>query len=159
MDCNVFPGSHLVTPRRWYNHHGVYIGNGRVVHYAGFSRMLHRGPIEETSLEGFARHFGFRVQPQVAAAFSPEEIVRRATARIGENRYDMLSNNCEHFCVWCVCGQARSTQVERLQRFPARVVGLVVGVVGALSRLAESLFGNDALARRTPGRRVPQAGA
>ena len=88
----------------------------------------------------------------------PEEIVLRATARIGENRYDMLSNNCEHFCVWCVCGQARSAQVERLRRFPARVVGLVVGLVGALSCLAESLFGNDALARRTPGGRVSQAG-
>ena len=155
MNCNVSPGAHLVTPRRWYDHHGIYIGNGRVVHYAGFSGMFHRGPIEETSLEAFARDFGFRVQPHVAAAFSPDEIVRRATARIGENRYAMLSNNCEHFSIWCVCGQARSPQVERLRRYPADVVGRVAG---ALSRLARSLFGSDALARTTPGQRVPESG-
>ena len=148
MDCNVSLGAHLVTPRKWYNHHGVYVGNGRVVHYAGFSRRFHRGPVEETSLEAFARQFGFSVQPPVAAAFPPDEIVRRATARIGESRYDVLSNNCEHFSFWCVCGQARSTQVERFRKYPVQVATLVVD---ALSRLAGSMFGKDALASRTPG--------
>jgi hypothetical protein len=155
MDCNIFPGAHLVTPRRWYSHHGIYIGNGRVVHYAGLSSLLRRGPIEETSLEDFAQHFGFRVQPYAEAAFSPEEIVLRAMARMGENLYDMLSNNCEHFCVWCVCGQARSAQVERFRRYPARVVALVAS---ALNRLAGALFGNDALAPGTPGNESAQAG-
>ena len=28
-------GAHLVTPRRGYTHHGIYVGNGIVIHYAG----------------------------------------------------------------------------------------------------------------------------
>lgn len=41
------PGAHLTTPRRGYVHHGIYAGDGRVVHYAGFSRILRRGPVEK----------------------------------------------------------------------------------------------------------------
>ena len=31
MDNNIPLGAHLVTPRKWYSHHGVYVGNGRIV--------------------------------------------------------------------------------------------------------------------------------
>ena len=31
-------GSHVVTSRRGYTHHGIFVGDGRVVHYAGLSR-------------------------------------------------------------------------------------------------------------------------
>src|SRR5688572_3798471 len=46
-------GAHLVTPRGWYEHHGIYVGEGRVVHYAGYCQGLHTGPMEEVSLEAF----------------------------------------------------------------------------------------------------------
>jgi lecithin:retinol acyltransferase len=36
-------GAHLVTPRRAYTHHGIYVGLGRVVQYGGLSRGLGRG--------------------------------------------------------------------------------------------------------------------
>jgi Lecithin retinol acyltransferase len=31
---------------------------------------------------------------------------------VGEDRYRLLTNNCEHFCEWCLHGAARSFQVE-----------------------------------------------
>lgn len=31
-------GAHVVTPRRWYTHHAIYVGRGRVVQYRGWSR-------------------------------------------------------------------------------------------------------------------------
>jgi hypothetical protein len=34
-------------------------------------------------------------------------------SRIGENNYRLLSNNCEHFCEWCLRGEHRSEQVDR----------------------------------------------
>ncbi|MBP4061169.1 lecithin retinol acyltransferase family protein [Aeromonas sp. Prich7-2] len=37
-------GAHLVTPRTGYDHHGIYVGNGKVVHYAGFARGFNTGP-------------------------------------------------------------------------------------------------------------------
>jgi len=42
------------------------------------------------------------------------EVVRRARSRLGEDRYHVLRNNCEHFCEWCVRGQNRSYQVDAL---------------------------------------------
>ena len=43
-------GAHMVTPRRGYTHHGIYVGRNRVVQYGGLSHGLRRGPVEE----GFA---------------------------------------------------------------------------------------------------------
>jgi hypothetical protein len=36
-------GAHQITRRRGYVHHGLYAGDGRVIHYAGFKRFLRRG--------------------------------------------------------------------------------------------------------------------
>jgi hypothetical protein len=47
-------GAHIVTPRRTYTHHGIYVGQQRVVPYGGLGRALRRGPVEEVSLSEFA---------------------------------------------------------------------------------------------------------
>lgn len=105
-------GAHLVTPRRGFVHHGVYVGNGRVVHYAGFSRALRAGPVEEVSLERFAQGRGWSVRRHAVPRFAPHQVVERARSRLGENRYRVASNNCEHFVLWCLTGEARSPQVD-----------------------------------------------
>jgi hypothetical protein len=48
-------GSHLVTPRRGFLHHGIYVGSGKVVHYAGLAGGFHRGPVEGVPLARFTR--------------------------------------------------------------------------------------------------------
>ena len=48
-------GSHLVTPRRGYLHHGIYVGARKVVHYSGLTHGLRRGPVEEVPFAHFAR--------------------------------------------------------------------------------------------------------
>ena len=55
--------------------------------------------------------------------FLPQEIVRRARSRLGENDYRLLTNNCEHFCNWCLDGVSHSAQVERPLVLPFRVLG------------------------------------
>ena len=47
-------------------------------------------------------------------AYSGIEVAARACSRVGEDAYDVLRNNCEHFCSWCLSGATRSPQVERL---------------------------------------------
>ena len=105
-------GAHLVTPRFAYEHHGVYVGRGMVVHYSAFAKHWHRGPVEEISLERFAQRHPVWVRPARAQRFQGVEIARRARARVGENRYGFFSNNCEHLSEWCVNGEHRSFQVE-----------------------------------------------
>lgn len=105
-------GAHVATPRRGYVHHGIYAGNGRVIHYAGFSRTYRRGPVEEVALERFTRNRGLQVHAHSAPRYDGAEVVARARARLGEDRYRLLSNNCEHFVEWCITGTPRSAQVE-----------------------------------------------
>jgi Lecithin retinol acyltransferase len=110
-------GSHLVTPRRLYCHHGIYVGNGRVIHYAGLARGLRRGPVEDVSLEHFAHGHEIRVRSE-RQLFDCCEVVERARSRLGEQRYRILTNNCEHFCAWALRGESRGRQLEQLRAFP-----------------------------------------
>lgn len=124
-------GAHLVTVRCGYMHHGIHVGNGKVVHYAGLSRSWASGPVEETTITAFAHNRPVWVMPHVNPRFDRHEIVERARSRLGESRYRVLSNNCEHFCEWCVQGKSRSWQVEALRRVPRRIVRAAVHTVMA----------------------------
>ena len=116
-------GAHLITQRHGYSHHGIYVGSGRVVHYAGLSGGLWQcGPVEEVSLLRFGRGSAIRVIVHNATPYSPDETVRRARSRLGENDYRLLTNNCEHFCNWCVSGVSHSAQVQQPLRLPLRAL-------------------------------------
>ncbi|MCG5076277.1 lecithin retinol acyltransferase family protein [Paraburkholderia tagetis] len=115
-------GAHLATRRPGYMHHGIYIGNGRVIHYAGLSGRFGPGPVETVSIELFSAGVGFQVVQHPHAQYTGLEVVRRAVSRLGEQNYKLLTNNCEHLCLWCVLGQGRSNQVDACMRNPARAV-------------------------------------
>jgi hypothetical protein len=124
-------GAHLVTQRRGYEHHGIYVGNGRVVHYAGFAGSAHRGPVEEVDLARFAAGRPLSIRSTPSARYVGDEAVRRARSRLGENRYRLLTNNCEHFCAWCLLGESRSEQVHCCLRHPRAGVHALVCLVKA----------------------------
>lgn len=44
--------------------------------------------------------------------YSPEETVSRAKSRLGEEKYALPFNNCEHFAIWCKTGVHESHQVN-----------------------------------------------
>lgn len=113
-------GAHVLTPRRGYTHHGIYVGEGRVVQYGGLSLGLRRGPIEEVTLAQFARGRPICHRAGRSLWFDRHEVVRRARMRLGENRYNVLTNNCEHFCEWCIRGEHRSYQVDEIMRLCSR---------------------------------------
>lgn len=49
--------------------------------------------------------------------YSPEDTLKRAYSRIGETEYNVITNNCEHFALWCKTGKAVSTQVSRIASY------------------------------------------
>jgi hypothetical protein len=123
---------HLVTSRRGYMHHGIYVGRGMVVHYAGLSRFWHLGPVEEVTMSRFSRRRPVQIIEHGESTYSPQEIVQRARSRLGENDYQVLRNNCEHFCNWCVSGRSHSKQVES---FLASTLSALVVAVDRAKRL------------------------
>jgi hypothetical protein len=129
-------GAHIVTRRHGYTHHGIYAGVGKVVHYAGLSRGLRRGPVEETSLLRFAAGHPVSVVSGMPPKFEGREVARRARSRIGEDNYRILTNNCEHFCEWCLRGQHRSYQIDACLALPSRALHVTRRLITELLALA-----------------------
>ena len=125
------PGAHLITKRHGYEHHGIYAGSGMVIHYAGFAKSVRRGPVEEVPIEQFADGHAVSVRSRRLPKYSGAQAVLRARSRLGENRYRLLTNNCEHFCTWCLLGESRSEQVRACLRHPLAGVQALLCLVSA----------------------------
>ena len=131
-------GDVLLCSRVLYKHYGIYAGGGRVIHYAAARGDFGSDvKVRETSLKQFSR--GGKCQaaffPKNSAGegrFSPEETVRRARSRIGEESYNLLFNNCEHFALWCKCGTSKSVQVKK-----AVAVAVVLGTAVLAAQLVK----------------------
>ena len=98
---------HLQVPRQHglFLHHGIDLGDGTVAHYLEGREIL------RSSLDDFSQGQPVSVVPH--AVCSPQGVtLRRAMGRIGEQNYNLLFNNCEHFATWCKTGRHQSAQVN-----------------------------------------------
>lgn len=73
--------------------------------------------MEEISISGFSQGHEVRIRHD-QRLFGSSEVEARARSRLGERRYRILTNNCEHFCAWVLRDDFRSTQVEQLLSLP-----------------------------------------
>ena len=98
---------HLQVPRQHglFNHHGIDLGDGTVAHYLEGREIL-RSPLED-----FSQGQPITVVDHPSAS-TPGVTLRRALSRIGEQNYNLLFNNCEHFATWCKTGRHRSGQID-----------------------------------------------
>ena len=99
---------HLTVPRQHglFLHHGIDLGDGSVAHYLEGREIL------RSSFEEFCHGQVAKVVEHNKA--SPTGVtLRRAMSRIGEQRYNLLFNNCEHFANWCKTGRYSSAQMEK----------------------------------------------
>ncbi len=88
-----------------FRHHGIDLGDGSVAHYLEGREIL-RSPLSDFSQ-------GEPISVIDHSDASPTGVtLRRAMSRIGEQNYNLLFNNCEHFATWCKTGRHRSSQIE-----------------------------------------------
>ncbi|HHU64368.1 MAG TPA: lecithin retinol acyltransferase family protein [Clostridiales bacterium] len=90
-------GDHLFSQRFAFTHHGIYVGDGQVIHY-----LLRKG-IVKTSVEVFAEGMEVFVKDDTDSpiSYTREGVVERAHKRLGERNYNLIFNNCENFVRWC----------------------------------------------------------
>jgi len=155
-------GDHIFVDRsvfgiKLYEHHGIYVGDDMVVHYNGLARgiVLEKSCFEEilsnvvpldksniakvemTSLEEFASGDIWQIKEHANAPFSGADIALCAKARVGEQKYNLLINNCEHFCNECVFGEHVSEQVQNVKQNSA----LFSEIEPFLEQIISELFG------------------
>ena len=90
-----------------YQHHGIDCGDGSVIHY----RKVGTATVSRTSFEAFAQGNPVYTLSQ-SVAFIPDVVLNRAESRLGEQRYNLFFNNCEHFANWCKIGKTISPQLD-----------------------------------------------
>ncbi|MGB0563873.1 MAG: lecithin retinol acyltransferase family protein [Spirulinaceae cyanobacterium] len=107
-------GDQIYVIRKWhhwdgvYEHHGIDCGDGTVIYYRKPGET-----VERTSLRVFSQGKRHRRKNR-PTPFAPDVIVQRAISRLGERKYHLLSNNCEHFAHWCRTGASESYQIRTL---------------------------------------------
>lgn len=91
-----------------YQHHGIDVGDNEVIHYRKPSEV-----IEITSLQVFSRNNLVYVRSYPDGfCFIDDVVISRAYSRLGENGYNLMFNNCEHFATWCKTGVSESQQIK-----------------------------------------------
>ncbi len=138
----IVPGDHLRVWRGYFWHHGIYVGDDRVVQFgAGIWHKLH-SCIEEVPLRDFRQRGRVEIVPkhqkwpglwgaaqwELPSALPPEEIVRRArwlAARRFVGTYNLLGRNCESVALWCVCNMCESLQRQHFQSLNASAAAVL----------------------------------
>lgn len=128
-------GDILIVNRVLYKHFGIYAGNGKVIHYAalngdfGDNICIHEAPLERFAQENeiIVGRFSDAFM-NTHTVYSPDETVARARSRLGERQYNLVTNNCEHFALWCKTGESESFQVN----IAAGMLALFVSAIGGI---------------------------
>lgn len=103
-------GDHIRVDRGLYHHHGIDIGDGRVVHYSGEPGDVENAAVTISTVDEFLKGGALEICVD-RRSFPPEVITIRALSRVGEKKYNLASNNCETFASWCTTGESVSRQV------------------------------------------------
>src|SRR5262245_61044697 len=140
-------GTHLVTPAFGFAHHGIYAGNGRVIHYGALMYDIIRKPVEEVSFETFAENRPVFAVEHAESCLEATLVIHRARSRLGEKRYRLFTNNCEHFVEWCLHDTSRSFQAETALAYPRLVAERIDATVVRFVRRLAAIF--------RPAQRVP----
>ena len=111
-------GDHLKILRYgFYYHHAIDLGDGNVIQYRGepFSNNKILAEIAIDPIEKFIKYNDSKIEiVEYDKCFSVKKVIDRAMSRLGEKKYNVLTNNCEHFCVWCKTGKHYSQQTDEI---------------------------------------------
>ncbi|OAB60260.1 NC domain-containing protein [Leptolyngbya valderiana BDU 20041] len=109
-----------------YEHHGIDCGDGSVIHY---SKREPDATVRRTSAIEFTQNRSVYVR-EYPACYIAETAIQRAESRLGERRYNLIYNNCEHFATWCKTGISDSKQIRNfaplLSRFDPQSLNIPI---------------------------------
>lgn len=116
-------GDHIRVKRPCYYHHGVYVGDGMVIHFTGEENDSISEPekviVRKTTIEFFAN--GTIVEKAKPNFLEKRHlknrklVVEEAEKAIGEGGYDFLHNNCEDFANRVCYDKKLTSQINDLK--------------------------------------------
>uniref|UniRef100_A0A8C5R5R8 LRAT domain-containing protein n=1 Tax=Leptobrachium leishanense TaxID=445787 RepID=A0A8C5R5R8_9ANUR len=124
------PGDLIEFIRPFYQHWGIYVGDGYVVHltdqegWSSFSSAFGgTAVVRKDRLENVANGCSYRVNnkyDQKMIPYPPEEVIKAALDLVGQTmNYSVTSANCEHFATELRYGRCISEQVVQAATYAA----------------------------------------
>ena len=112
---DLLPGDHIYVKRkkRGYTHHGIYVGDGKVIHVTVSLREKIDPKVRETDLPRFLKGGELR-RHDYTKKLPASETIHSAKEQLSNRGYSMMWNNCEHFATYCATGKKKSRQVRRV---------------------------------------------
>ena len=119
-------GDHLCFDRVLYWHHAIVEtvdksnGEVNVIEYSNFAKQFSQGNSSPPGLAVVVRR-KFKLENESVyvieheRCYDPETVVSRAKSKLGERKYRPVTNNCEHFALWCKTGISSSEQVNNVK--------------------------------------------
>ena len=124
-------GDHIYVKRLLYSHHGIYAGDGSVIHYTGEEKEKKDPVVSETDIEDFLK--GGKLKRRNYRKRLPfSETLSLAKKHLADNSYSLTLNNCEHFATYCATGKKRSRQVRNAV---GGFLGITLAIAGTIIRV------------------------
>lgn len=137
-------GQHIRCTRGAYYHHGICVGDDQVIHFNGHpSDIIKRddnAAVEQTDLKGFKEGFPFLQASTTEALFDVPTIISRAQSWLGKHGYDLVDNNCEHFCRWVTHDEHKSAQVDKALNIVSSMVATGAMAAAAVDMAKKSVM-------------------
>ena len=124
-------GDHIYVRRLVYSHHGIYAGDGNVIHYTGEEKEKKDPLIRETDIEAFLKDGKLRKR-DYKKRLPPSETLGLAKKHLSDNSYSIAFNNCEHFATYCATGKRKSRQ---LREAVGGLVGIALTITGTIIQI------------------------
>ena len=133
-------GDHICFPRPAYWHHAIVEtadklkGEVGVIEYSNSATQFIQDNSSPPKNPGLAvvvrRKFKLENESvyviQHVRCFDPETVVSRAKSKLRERKYNPVTNNCEHFALWCKTGISSSEQVNNVKDASKEAVKTVI---------------------------------
>ena len=107
-------GDHIFVRRKGllYSHHGIYAGEGNVIHFKGSEKEKRDPAVIITDIDNFLNGGKLRRRDyKERLPYSESLIIARE--HLSKKGYSLRVNNCEHFATYCATGNKKSRQVRR----------------------------------------------
>ena len=122
-------GDHLCFDRVFYSHHAIVEtvdesnGEVNVIEYSNSAKQFSQDNSIPPKNPGLAvvvrRKFKLKNESVYVIehdrCFDPETVVYRAKSKLGETKYNPVTENCEHIALWCKTGISSSEQVNNIK--------------------------------------------
>jgi hypothetical protein len=123
-------GDHIFVKRkgRFYSHHGIYAGDGMVLHFRGAAREKQDPAVIISDMDTFLNN-GKLQRRSYKQRLPHADTLQTARAHLAQKGYSLVFNNCEHFATYCATGKKKSPQVHKIFGSMATLALAVTGLL------------------------------